>query len=103
MAGPATDHLCLVVDEWLTNVVEHGAADPASRLVVHIERTAQGFTLRLSDAGRPFDPRATPAFEGPNLHRGGGAGLELVRAWASIAEYRRTRGRNRVVLTVAAG
>ena len=47
--------------------------------------------------------RAAAAFEGPNPDRGGGAGLELVRAWSQIADYRRRRGRNRVVLVVAAG
>ena len=76
VAEAAVDRLCLVVDEWLTNVVEHG---------------------------RPFDPRAAAAFEGPNPDRGGGAGLELVRAWSQIADYRRRRGRNRLVLVMAAG
>lgn len=103
LPGELADRLCLVVDEWLTNVVEHGAVAPRSRLVMRIERTAEGFTLSLSDAGQPFDPRTAPAFDGPNPHRGGGAGLELVRAWASIADYRRSHGRNRVVLIVAVG
>lgn len=103
VSAEAADHLCLVVDEWLTNVVEHGGAAPMTRLVARIERTGEGFTLRISDAGGPFDPRATPAFEGPNLQRGGGAGLELVRAWAGIADYRYSRGRNRVTLVMAGG
>lgn len=100
LSGEVTDRLCLVVDEWLTNVVEHGAADPASRLMVAIARTPEGFTLTISDAGQAFDPRHTPAFESPNPERGGGAGLELVRAWADITDYRYSRGRNRVVLWV---
>jgi len=97
----ATDRLCVVVEEWLSNVVEHGEPAPGSRLMMHIARGAAGLTLTLTDAGQPFDPRATPAFEGPNPDRGGGAGLELVRAWAQIADYRHSRGRNRVVLVVA--
>lgn len=36
-------------------------------------------------------------FEGPNLTRGGGAGLALIQTWRRIADYRRQRGRNRVV------
>jgi hypothetical protein len=37
-------------------------------------------------------------FGGPNLERGGGAGLELIRAWCRIAAYARRGGRNRLVL-----
>ena len=103
VAEAAVDRLCLVVDEWLTNVVEHGEPPPGSRLVVDMDRGAAGLTVTQTDAGRPFDPRAAAAFEGPNPDRGGGAGLELVRAWSQIADYRRRRGRNRVVLVVAAG
>ena len=94
----ATDRLCVVVEEWLSNVVEHGEPPPGSRLVVRLARDASGLTLTFTDAGQPFDPRATPAFEGPNPDRGGGAGLELVRAWSQIADYRYRGGRNRLVL-----
>jgi serine/threonine-protein kinase RsbW len=97
----ATDRLCVVVDEWLSNVVEHGEPPPGSRLVARLVRDAARLTLTFTDAGQPFDPRATPAFEGPNAARGGGAGLELVRAWAQIADYHHRRGRNRVVLEMA--
>lgn len=96
------DRLCIVVEEWLSNVVEHGEPPPASRLIMRVQHDAAGLTLIFTDAGQPFDPRTTPAFEGPNLERGGGAGLELVRAWAEIAHYRHRRGRNRVVLVVRA-
>jgi anti-sigma regulatory factor (Ser/Thr protein kinase) len=69
--------------------------------MLRLERADGRARLAVSDAGAAFDPRA-PSFEGPNLERGGGAGLELVRAWAELADYRRRRGRNRVVLLVAA-
>lgn len=96
----AADRLCIVVEEWLSNVIEHGEPAPRSRLVMRLARDAAGLIVTFTDAGQPFDPRATPAFEGPNPHRGGGAGLEIVRAWAQIADYRRSSGRNRVVLVV---
>jgi two-component sensor histidine kinase len=79
----ATERLSIVVEEWLINVVEHGAAAPDSRIA-----------LRLEHAG---DPREA-VFQGPNLERGGGAGLALIQAWSHIAEYRRRAGRNRIVL-----
>lgn len=103
LAEAAADRLCVIVEEWLTNVLEHGDPVAGSRLAVTIRPQAGALHVTLSDAGLPFDPRAAADYEGPNLDRGGGAGLELVRAWSQIADYRRARGRNRVVLVVATG
>lgn len=100
LEATAADRLCVVVEEWLSNVVEHGEPAPGSRLMMRLERDEGGLRATFTDAGQAFDPRHTPAFEGPNTERGGGAGLELVRAWADIADYRYTRGRNRLVLRV---
>lgn len=101
LAERHADRLAMVVEEWISNVAEHGAAPPASRVTVRLERAVGHVRLTLSDAGCAFDPRGAP-FEGPNAARGGGAGLELLRAWAEIADYRRARARNRVVLLVSA-
>jgi serine/threonine-protein kinase RsbW len=97
LADPAADRLAIVVEEWIANVVEHGAPRPGSRIGLRLEHAAGTVRLTVSDAGLPFDPR-TAGFEGPNLDRGGGVGLELVRAWVTIADYRRRAGRNRLVL-----
>ena len=58
--------------------------------------------MEVSDAGLPFDPRDA-VFEGPNLERGGGAGLELIRAWSRIADYTRRAGRNRLFVEMPLG
>lgn len=101
--GPdAADRLAIIVEEWVINVVEHGGAPPASRIVLRLERLEGMIRLAASDAGAPFDPREA-AFEGPDLERGGGAGLELIRAWSRIAAYARRRGRNRLVLEMSIG
>ena len=92
----ASAHLALIVEEWLTNVVEHGEAAAGARIVLQLKHASGLVRLTVTDAGRPFDPRAV-AFEGPNLARGGGAGLALIRAWCRIADYRRAGGRNRVI------
>jgi len=97
LAEPAADRLAIVVEEWVVNVVEHGAPPPGSLIGLRLERGAGSVRLILSDAGRPFDPRSA-GFEGPNLDRGGGVGLQLVRAWVTVAAYRRRAGRNRLVL-----
>ncbi|ODT86923.1 MAG: hypothetical protein ABS78_14785 [Phenylobacterium sp. SCN 70-31] len=94
------DRLAIVVEEWIANVVEHGAPPPGSRIGLRFVRKTGWVGLSLTDAGRPFDPREA-CFEGPNVERGGGAGLELIRAWCRIADYRRRKGRNRLVLELA--
>lgn len=102
LSDAATNRLALVVDEWLANAVEHGRPAPASRLVLRLDRDAACVRLVVTDAGAAFDPRAAVS-DGPNLERGGGVGLELVRAWAEIEDYRRRRGRNRIALRISAG
>ena len=92
----AADSLAIIVEEWLINVVEHGGAAAGSRIVMRLGRGPDGVRLVVTDAGRPFDPR-TVTFQGPNLTRGGGAGLALIQAWCRIADYRRRGGRNRLV------
>ena len=93
----ASEKLAIVVEEWLINVVEHGEAAPDSRIALSLERLEGLVRLTVTDAGQAFDPREA-VFEGPNLERGGGAGLALIQAWTRIAAYRRRAGRNRVVL-----
>jgi anti-sigma regulatory factor (Ser/Thr protein kinase) len=97
LCAEAADKLAIVVEEWVVNVVEHGELPAGTRIALRLEHRMGLVRLAVSDAGRPFDPRAA-VFEGPNLERGGGAGLELIRAWCRIAAYARRRGRNRLVL-----
>ena len=93
----AADKLAIVVEEWLINIIEHGAAAPGSRIAMWLVRDGDLVRIAVSDAGQPFDPREA-VFEGPNPERGGGAGLALIQAWTRIAAYRRRAGRNRLVL-----
>ena len=97
LGDSAAEKLAIIVEEWLINVVEHGGAAPTSRILLRLERDGAVVRVGFSDAGGPFDPREVE-FEGPNLERGGGAGLALIKAWSRIAEYRRRAGRNRLVL-----
>jgi len=92
----AADHLALIVEEWLNNVTEHGGASSGGRIVLRMQHLGGFVRLTVSDAGKPFDPR-TVTFDGPNLSRGGGAGLALIQAWCRIADYARRRGRNLIV------
>lgn len=99
LAPEAADRLALIVEEWLNNVIEHAGARSGTRIGVKIQGRVDLVRLIVSDAGTPFDPRMT-AFQGPNLARGGGAGLALIRTWCRIVDYQRRRGRNRVVFEI---
>lgn len=93
-----SDRLAVVVEEWVANIVEHGRPSRESQVVMRLERTMDGAVrLTFSDAGSAFDPRSAPD-GGPNLERGGGAGIALIRAWYDIEAYERRSGRNRLVL-----
>ena len=97
LEAAAADSLAVVVEEWVANVVEHGDHPPGSLIVLRLTLARGVVRLTVSDAGRPFDPR-TVTFEGPNLERGGGAGLALISSFCRIAGYTYRAGRNRLVL-----
>lgn len=98
----ASERLAIIVEEWVANLVDHGAPRPGSRIGLRLARGPGVIRITMTDAGCPFDPRRE-RFEGPNLERGGGAGLELLRAWSRVAAYGSRAGRNRLVLEMPLG
>jgi serine/threonine-protein kinase RsbW len=97
LSPEGTDRLAVIVEEYVANIVEHGRAPAGSLMVLRLERAGQGVRLSVSDAGVAFDLRSAKD-PGPNLERGGGAGIALIRGWSEIEDYRRRGGRNRLVL-----
>lgn len=93
----AAERLAIVVEEWIANLVEHGEIPPGSRIGLRLARAELGVRITVTDAGRAFDPRRAVR-TGPDLDRGGGAGLELMRAWSQVLTYGRRARRNRLVL-----
>lgn len=101
--GPdCADKLSIIVEEWVVNLVEHGRPRPGSRIGLSLAREPRSVRMTVTDAGTFFDPRNV-VFEGPNLERGGGAGLELIRNWSRITAYGRRAGRNRLVIEMPVG
>ena len=96
------ERLAIIVEEWVANVVEHGAPAAGSRIGLRLAWEGGLVRITMTDAGQAFDPRGA-TFEAPNLERGGGAGLELMRAWSRVAAYGRRAGRNRLVLEMPLG
>lgn len=92
--------LAIIVEELVANLVDHGGAGPADAIELSLSRDSAGpVTLILIDGGTPFDPRDA-ATDDAIPDRGGGAGLNLVRAWASIVDYRSQGGRNRTEVSI---
>jgi anti-sigma regulatory factor (Ser/Thr protein kinase) len=90
-------HLCIIVEELVANLIEHGRNGVERQIGVELVRLPAMITLAIEDDGAAFDPRNAPA--GRNVPaRGGGAGLRLVSAWSQIVDYRSAGGRNRLEL-----
>jgi anti-sigma regulatory factor (Ser/Thr protein kinase) len=97
LSREAAERLAIIVEEWVANLVEHGGPPPGSRIGLRLAWEPSLVHITMTDVGRPFDPRSAH-FEGPDIERGGGVGLELMRAWSRVAAYGRRAGRNRLVL-----
>jgi len=89
--------LCIIVEELVTNLCEHGVCDLDHQISIELYRQAAAIMARVEDNGAPFDPRAART-DGPVPARGGGAGINLVRSWAEIVDYESAGGRNRLNL-----
>lgn len=89
--------LSIIVEELVYNLVEHGqvGADGMIELVLTHENDVVG--IALSDPGIAFDMR--DAESGQDVpDQGGGAGIDIVRAWAEVVDYASDAGRNRLLL-----
>ena len=86
--------LAIVVEELVTNLYEHGGLSDVDPLEIELALGAGAIHLVIADQGEPFDPRT--ARQGNVPARGGGAGLSLVRSWASATNYESSSGTNRL-------
>ena len=96
----AVARLLIVVEELVSNALRHGGEGRAVTFDLAIARSDRQVRLDIADDGAPFDPGAERQFAGPDRERGGGVGLELIRAWAHEMTYAREDGFNRVRITM---
>lgn len=89
----------LVLDEVVTNVIDHGFdgidGEPEIRLTMTLE--GSDLTIRVEDNGKAFDPlqAAPPDLDLPLEDRPvGGLGIHIVRSVMNTVEYDRRGGRN---------
>ncbi len=95
--------LHLVLEEALTNVLEHGLRSPPPPPMILVEYVPgeAGVVLRLTDNGRCFDPNAAPLRPLPaDLDTAliGGHGIRLMRHYARAMKYRRRGELNELTL-----
>ncbi len=100
--GPdAEARLCIIVEELVANLVEHGNAPPESEIVLKLAAIGADIALTLSDQGVPFDIRTAGIPDTIPPDRGGGAGIALVLSWAHVIDYVQADGRNVLTLVIS--
>lgn len=102
LADEDTNAIHVVLDEILSNSIRHGLAGVASHAIAVTLELAEGeIVIAVEDDGVAYDPTQAPApvLAGTLEERTeGGLGVTFVRALTDAIEYRRTDGRNRLVL-----
>jgi len=92
-----TIQINLVLDELVTNIIEHGGGCAKSPIEIQIEKTSSQFKIQLSDGGPPFDPTQCEPVD-VTLPIGkrecGGLGILFVRKFSDCCNYERVKGKN---------
>lgn len=89
--------LAIVVEELILNLVDYGWAGEPGGTELVLDRVDDRVAITLRDDGVAFDPRAVDNDEAIP-ERGGGAGINIIQAWADILDYRSEGGWNRIEL-----
>lgn len=103
------DRLDLCLNEVLANLIDHagpGVLSTPVELVLEPGDPSAGtpLSLKVRDAGAPFDPTASPSPTAPTelAETGiGGLGLVMVRRFCDEMRYRRVRDLNELTLCLA--
>lgn len=96
----------LVLEELVTNVIDHGDLDSADADAIRVALTRHDgdVVITVADHGKPFDPTHAPEPDttADVTERSiGGLGLHLVRSYMDSVVYERVESENRVVLRKA--
>ena len=89
--------LNLVLDELITNIIEHGGGCSKCPIEIRIEKTNSQFKIQLSDGGPPFDPTQCKPVDVTlpiGQRKCGGLGILFVRKFSDCCSYERVKGKN---------
>ncbi|MDP1902220.1 MAG: ATP-binding protein [Rubrivivax sp.] len=103
MPADRVGELVLAVDEWVSNLIEHGGLTEAARIEIEVVRGPDAIRVRIRDPGDPFDPTRHDDRDldlSPLEHeKPGGFGLALLRRLVDGVSYRLAEdGCNELVL-----
>ncbi len=87
--------LCIVVEELVANLYDQGGLTDRDEVALDLAIEPDGIRVTIGDPGVPFDPWRAPRKTEPP-ERGGGVGIDIVRAWASYISYSPSPGANRL-------
>ena len=94
--------LCIIIEELLANLYDHGGVTAEQTVELRLESEPGGIRIIIVDPGTAFDPRGAPK-PSERPERGGGAGIDIVQAWAEFVSYETTIGGNRMELLLPVG
>ena len=81
--------LCIVVEELVANLYDHGGLTDEDPVELGFLVVPDGIRVSIADPGTPFDPW-TAKRQADVSERGGGVGIDIIRAWAEFIDYRAT-------------
>lgn len=94
--------LCIIVEELVANLYDHGGLSEVHEVKLSLESEPGGIRIIITDPAAPFDPRSSPTAS-RHAERGGGVGIDIVRAWAEFVAYSTTAEGNRLELLLPIG
>lgn len=97
IAGRDTFELNLVLDELITNIIEHGEGCTNCPIEIRMEKTTHQYKVQLSDGGPPFDPTQCKIADVTlpiDKRVCGGLGILFVQKFCDCCSYERVDGKN---------
>ena len=94
--------LCIIIEEMIANLYDHSGVAETDEVELSLASEPGGIRIVIVDPGAPFDPRSAP-MPREQPERGGGAGIDIVRAWAEIVDYALIPEGNRLELLLPIG
>jgi serine/threonine-protein kinase RsbW len=91
--------LSIVIEELVANLYDHGGVTHDDEIRMEMASEPRGIRIVILDPGMPFDPRQRLG-KADRPDRGGGAGIDIVRAWAQLVSYEITDEGNRTELVL---
>jgi serine/threonine-protein kinase RsbW len=101
LSADTRDRLLTVLDELLSNVVRHAAAQQPTPIEVKVSCGDGTLEARVADEAAPFNPLLLPAPDTTSpldRRRPGGLGVALVKALSDGVRYERAGNRNEITV-----